>query len=453
MQKLSHEILLALTYVSQISEPDSIRSHFIESLNALDEAFTFEFVESVPPGISEYLVLPITTLRSSFGYVIMTGRPETLAAEQAVFRNAFKFLAVILENRVQALALELKTESLLKEIKKEKSIVRTILDTLPVGVWVMDEKGMILMVNAAGEKIWAGIRYIGIEQYSEYKAWKPDTGKQIKSEEWAVARTIRTGETFIDEEINIECFDGEHKTILNSAAPLLNDDGRVMGAVCINQDITSRKHVEDALRSSLREKEILLREIHHRVKNNLQVISSLLSLQSGYITDERSKEMFIESMNRVKSMAGIHAKLYESKDFARVDFTGYISGLVSQLINSYAIYPEKITFITDIKDIVLDINNAVPVGLIVNELISNALKHAFPDGRSGEITITADQKDTLATLTVADNGIGFPPHIDFRNSKSLGLLIIVGLVEQILGDISLTREKGTKFTITFSIDS
>ena len=141
MMKLSHEILLALSYVSQISDPDSVRTRFIESLNGLDEAFTFEFVDQLPPGVSEYRVLPIATLRSSFGYAIMAENPEVGEAERAVFRSAFQFLAVILENRMQAQALESKNVSLLKEINQEKSIVRTVLDTLPVGVWVTDGNG------------------------------------------------------------------------------------------------------------------------------------------------------------------------------------------------------------------------------------------------------------------------------------------------------------------------
>jgi PAS domain S-box-containing protein len=250
MSKLSHEILLALAYVWQISDPDSVRSRFIESLNGLDEAFAFEFVDHLPSDAPEYRILPIATLRSSFGYAVMADHPEATEAERAVLRTAFKFLAVLLENRIQARALESKNESLLREVNQEKSLVRTVLDTLPVGVWVADAKGTILMGNPAGERIWAGVRYVGTEQYSEYKAWWSDTGKRIEAGEWAVARAIKTGETFIDEEIDIECFDGKHKTILNSAAPLRDGARRVIGAVCVNQDITERKRSEEALRES-----------------------------------------------------------------------------------------------------------------------------------------------------------------------------------------------------------
>ncbi|MDO9109475.1 MAG: ATP-binding protein [Desulfatirhabdiaceae bacterium] len=248
--KLSHEVLLALAYVSQISDPDSVRTRFIESLNGLDEAFTFEFVDHWPPGVSEYRVLPIATLRSAFGYAIMAEKSEAGDAERAVFRSAFQFLAVILENRMQAQALESKNVSLLKEINQEKSMVRSVLDTMPVGVWVTDEKGTILMGNAAGEKIWAGARYVGVDQFGEYKAWWHDTDKRIQPEDRAVTQAIKTGKPLINQELYIECFDGTHKTILNSAAPLLNDERKVIGAIVVNQDITERKRAEEALRKS-----------------------------------------------------------------------------------------------------------------------------------------------------------------------------------------------------------
>ncbi len=241
--KLSHEVLLALAYVSQISDPDSVRSRFIESLNGLDESFSFEFYDRLPPGVPEDQIIPITTLNSSFGFAVMAKSQKISEVDQAVCRNAFKFLAILIENRHQASALKSKNESLLKEIKIEKSLVRTVLDTMPIGVWVEDGNGKILMENPANEKIRTDTLYIG-------KDWRVGTGKSIAFEDWGIAHAIKACETVTDQEIDIECLDGSLKTILHSAAPLLNDDRRVVGAIGINQNITERKRTEKALKIS-----------------------------------------------------------------------------------------------------------------------------------------------------------------------------------------------------------
>jgi len=215
------------------------------------------------------------------------------------------------------------------------------------------------------------------------------------------------------------------------------------------QDITARKRDEERLKSLLLEKETILKEIHHRVKNNLQVISSLLGLQSSYLQDEKARELFQESQDRVKIMANIHTMLYQSDDLSRVDYGGFIRDLTGRLQQSYGSAGFPIEVHADIADVSLDIETSIPCGLILNELVSNALKHAFPGGREGGINITMRQKDQMMTLTVQDNGIGFPGSLDFQNTKSLGLELVNLLVGQINGKITLQVEGGTTFTITF----
>ncbi len=212
-----------------------------------------------------------------------------------------------------------------------------------------------------------------------------------------------------------------------------------------------RKGAEEQIKSALKEKEVLLKEIHHRVKNNLQIISSLLKLQSQYTDDTKILEMLKDSQNRVKSMALIHEKLYGSKDLANINLKTYIHDLVIGLYHSYSKNSEAIIIREDIGDITLGIETAIPCGLIINELVSNALKHAFPGDRTGEIHIKLQRvMENKIILTVEDNGIGISEDFDYGNTDTLGLHLVNILVEdQIEGEIELDRTNGTKFQIEF----
>jgi len=216
-------------------------------------------------------------------------------------------------------------------------------------------------------------------------------------------------------------------------------------------EITKRKKAQDKIKASLREKEVLLQEIHHRVKNNMQIISSLLRLQSRKIKGKRALEAFESSCNRVKSMVLIHERLYQSKDFARIDFAEYVHGLTNHLFTLFQMKPGAVKMDINIKDISLDLNTAIPCGLIVNELVSNSLKHAFPDGGTGRIKIVIKSLNkNEIELTVSDNGVGIPDEVDFRETKSLGLHLVSILAEdQLQGKIKLDKTKGTRFEIRF----
>jgi ammonium transporter len=203
--------------------------------------------------------------------------------------------------------------------------------------------------------------------------------------------------------------------------------------------------------SSLREKELLLREIHHRVKNNLQVISSLLSLQSRSSKDKHAIEMAQESQNRIKVMALIHEKLYRSKDFANVDFNDYIKNLVNDLFVSYKVSTSRISLKMDIENISLGIDTAIPIGLIINELVTNCLKYAFRPDKDGEIRISLRLLDKgMKELIVSDNGVGLPDSLDIKKAESLGLRMITNLTERSLhGTVTINRKNGTEFQIIF----
>lgn len=218
----------------------------------------------------------------------------------------------------------------------------------------------------------------------------------------------------------------------------------------IIRDITERKKAEEQAKAALNEKEVLLREIHHRVKNNMQIISSLLSLQAQSLPDPEIKSMFRESQDRIRTMALVHEKLYQTKDLSRIDFAEYIRSLAAYLFRTYLTEAGRVQLKTDMDKTFLDINTSIPCGLIVNELVSNALKHAFPDERKGEIAIELRESEggTLR-LTVRDNGIGFPEGADLRTTDTLGLQIVTLLVDQIDGKIDVKRDHGAVFTVTF----
>ena len=220
-------------------------------------------------------------------------------------------------------------------------------------------------------------------------------------------------------------------------------------SLSIARDITERKKMEEEIKISLEEKEMLLREIHHRVKNNLMIISSLLNLQSRYITDKEVLDVFKDSQNRARSMALIHDRLYQSSHLKSINIGDYILTLASDLFRIYAIDPDRVELNFDLEDVMIDINTMIPLGLIVNELLSNCLKHAFPNDRSGRIDIAFHGEDDHYQLTVADDGVGFPENLDYRNTKSLGLRLVNILTDQIDGRMELKQDKGTQFVIEF----
>lgn len=215
-------------------------------------------------------------------------------------------------------------------------------------------------------------------------------------------------------------------------------------------DITQRKKYEAEMQSSLKEKEILIDEIHHRVKNNLAIISGLLHLQSSQIEDEKLLEIFDESRRRIQSMALIHEKLYHTESFEKIDFSEYVTSLIDYIQSSYNTSSTSITVNTSIKNVHLDLKHAVPCALILNELISNSYKHAFNGKPAGVIDIDIFKNGPTLSMTIMDNGIGIDPTIDIVQSSSLGLTLVNSLVNQIDGKLSMNSTNGTTFQLTFN---
>jgi PAS domain S-box-containing protein len=340
-----------------------------------------------------------------------------------------------------ATALNKMTEDL-KRVTVSKDYVDNILKSMNDALVVVSPQGRIEAVNGA---LCTMLGYQSIELIDQ-PVMKLFT-------ESSTYQTLLQRENITNVERAFRTKSGTEIPVLISASVMRQGDGGVQGIVCSAKDISERKRAEEQINNSLEEKEVLLKEIHHRVKNNLQVISSLLYLQSENVQDQGTLEALKDSRNRVKSMALIHEKLYRSKDLAHIDFADYIRNLTGFLSTSYSDKTKTVTIQASIKDISLDINTAIPCGLIINELVSNSLKYAFPGGRRGRITIDMHSDNghlgSKLNLVVDDDGVGLPQNIDVRNTESLGLQLVNTLVQQLNGTVQLFRREGTRFVIRF----
>jgi two-component sensor histidine kinase len=234
----------------------------------------------------------------------------------------------------------------------------------------------------------------------------------------------------------------------------MDDIGNVTKFVVIDTDITIRKNMEERIRESLEEKGLLLREIHHRVKNNLQIIISLFNLQSHYVNDKKALLALKEGQDRIKSMALIHERFYQNDGLSKIDFDDYIKRLVENLLLSSGIKPERIKTHVEADKISLDIDTAVPCGLIINELVSNSLKHAFGESNSGTLSVSLRYiSESMVRLIVSDDGIGLPEGFDIEKYDSLGMQLINALSNQLDGKLTLAPGKGTTFTMDFKVPS
>ena len=244
--------------------------------------------------------------------------------------------------------------------------------------------------------------------------------------------------------------DGSEFAVEIGLNPIETDEGTMVLSAIV--DISDRKQKEERIQAALREKDLLLGEIHHRVKNNLQVVNSLLDLQINRITDPAVLDMLRKSQNRIKSMSLIHQTLYESKDFVQVDFSNFLETMAPTLVTSYAVDTDRVNLTIDAAEVLLPIHSAIPCGLIVNELISNALKHAFPDNRRGEIRISlANDAQGHVTMTVSDDGIGMPEGMHLKQTGTLGLQLVTLLADQLGGTIEMHRANPTQFALRFPI--
>jgi PAS domain S-box-containing protein len=331
-----------------------------------------------------------------------------------------------------------------KALKESQKKYRDLAELLPQTIFESNLNGDITFTNRIGLKIFGytqedldrGLNILQLLDPKDHLKALEDSQRSLLMEVLSV------------EEYTALKKDGTHFPILEYSNAI-KQNNKVVGSRGVIVDLTDIKNVENNLKASLQEKEILLREIHHRVKNNMQIISSLLNLQTEYVDDEKAVNVLQESQNRVRSMAIIHEKLYQSKDLTHINFVDYIQSLVLNLFYSYDIDNTQIKPILKIENISLNIETAVPCGLIISELISNSLKYAFPNKMNGEIIVSLKSEKNTYQLCVCDNGIGLPEDINFNNIKTLGLLLVNSLTEQIDGKVTIYRDNGTQYKITF----
>jgi PAS domain S-box-containing protein len=306
--------------------------------------------------------------------------------------------------------------------------------------------GKITDLNAATEAVTGYTRkkLIGTE-FSDYFT-EPEQARAGYQEVFRVG-SVR------DRPLELRHRDGHVTSVLYNASVYLGQKGQVVGVVVVARDITGRKLAEARLHASLLEKDILLREIHHRVKNNMQVISGLLDLQARSSGNPELIGILNESQTQIQAMSLVHEKLYGSKDFARIDMADYVRTLSRDLFESYKLRPGGINLITQTDGVYVDINKAIPCGLILNELISNALKHAFPGEGPGELQIIIRETENAEIeIVVRDNGLGLSDNVDIHKPKTVGLHLINGLVKnQLDGQMEVSRGAGTEFRIKFPL--
>ncbi len=334
--------------------------------------------------------------------------------------------------------------------KRLEERFRRVVEAAPNAMVMINANGRIEMVNAQAEQVFGYARQEMLGQPVEmlvperFRGHHPALRGSFLSD--PRARPMGAGRDLYGLRK-----DGSEFPVEIGLNPIETDEGPMVLSAIV--DISDRKQKEERIQVALKEKDLLLGEVHHRVKNNLQIIHSLLDLQSARVSDQAALSMLRDSQNRIRSMGLIHQTLYQSQDFARVEFSRFLDALVPPLVASYSVNPDRIALSVEAEQVLLPINAAIPCGLVVNELISNALKHGFPGDRRGNVTVklTANSSGE-AVLSVTDDGVGIPESVDTSKTSTLGLQLVTLLADQLGGKVAIRRSNPTEFVLTFPIE-
>jgi PAS domain S-box-containing protein len=332
-------------------------------------------------------------------------------------------------------------------LRKAERELKLIFDSAPAMIWQKDREGRYLQVNRKYRDT-VGIPEKRILGRTDHDLFPPDIAEKYVSDD---REMIRRGQSVFGVEERHSKPSGEYGWSLTDKRVYRDADGNIAGTIGFALDITERKRAEETIRDSLREKEVLLREIHHRVKNNMQVIVSLLRMHSRKTDDANLKHIFADCRDRIDAMALIHQALYESKNLARIDFAAYLEKLCRHIGRAYGIADRSIRMTAETCDATLDMDRGVAVGMIIAELLSNAFKHAFAPGEGGNVSVRLTSPERNAyELIVEDDGRGLPPDFDLRNPSSLGLRLAMAAVTRDLGgSIRAENDGGARFAVRF----
>jgi PAS domain S-box-containing protein len=375
---------------------------------------------------------------------------EQLTREKTRYKVSEEMNRALKIEIVERKKIEKKLNTSHEQYKEQSAKLNSIIESSSHMVWTVNNKAELTSFNENFTKYIQDSfgsrpslftrmnvgKYVSSKEYNDYWNKKVKAAFEGKSQHFETNLKNKKGVTIWKE------------IYLN---PIFDENKVVKEVSGIGHDITEKKLAEEKINQSLKEKEVLLKEVHHRVKNNLQVISSILNLQSSYVVDQKTIDLLKESQNRIKSMSFIHESLYQTKDFTSVNFSEYVKNIASNLMLSYVPEGKKIKLKQKMDHVFLNLDLAIPCGLIINELMSNALKYAFVKGNKGEIVIIIEvNKKENVRLIISDNGPGLPKGLDYRNTQSLGLQLVVVLVSQLHGTIRLQNQNGAKYTINFS---
>ncbi|MFP4490544.1 MAG: sensor histidine kinase [Spirochaetaceae bacterium] len=396
-------------------------------------------------------VVPMKTVKKHYGFTVLFLEDKTLFMDfEAAIHNFANTIAINIENTDYQTRLEdqvhtrtVELQRVNDELKRSRAFFLSVFESSGDSLAVIDREYNLLRANPSARRL------MGVEEIEEKsKCYSLFYGLEEKCSWCPVEQVLETGEssTFIipfpDEENPTYWFNW-------SVFPIYDKNGKVETVLESGRDITEIKRLQENLKKTAEEKELLLREIHHRVKNNLNVVVSLLRIQLGMFDDTHIQEALRDSIERIRSISLVHQYLYQSSNQNSVDFGAFVDEFVADLSRTYEIGGE-IRIASEIDDVSVHIDSAVPVSLIINELVTNAFKYAFPDGRGGTITVSiSENPENMIVLSVRDNGVGLPEDFDIETGNSLGMRLIQGLTQQIDGTLQFSKEKGTAFFITF----